>query len=556
MSARPQPPPPSGRSAAWPLLPLAVAVVVFACFAPALGHDFVVWDDELNFTLNAYYRGLSWAHLRWMATTFHMGHYQPLTWVTLGLDYLLWGMDARGYHLTNVLLHTANAVLFYWICLRLLRLAHGSRGAPAPDGARLRWTAAAAALFFAIHPLRVESVAWVSERRDVLSGLFYLSAILAYLRMQAAPRPSPVRRRWHAASVGLLVLSLSAKAWGMTLPVVLLALDAYPLRRPAPGETRAALLAEKLPWLAAAAIAAVLAFLAQRQGAEMLSLEQHGIAARAAQAAWGLCFYLGKTLLPIQLSPVYPLDPHLDAARPAYLAAAAVVLAITAAAIAGWRRWPWLAVSWLCFAAVVSPVLGVAQTGPQAAADRYTYLSCLPFALLAAAALGRLAERQARLAAAAAMAALIVLAALTARQVRIWSDSIALWNHALALDAENAIAHVNRGTAWEAKGDLDRAAADYAAAIDRDPRYADAYFGRGNVQRTRGDLDGAFADYDAFVRLRPHDPKGYANRGGVRHLQGDLEGAAADYRRALDLAPWDWAFRDTVTGNLAQLGGH
>src|SRR5437867_11690093 len=164
--------------AAW-LIPAVVALVVIACFLPTLRNDFVLWDDDLNFTDNPSYRGLSWPQLHWLFTPGHGGHYQPLSWVTLGLDYTLWGMNPTGYHLTSLLLHAVNAVLFYHVVVVLLRRAAVTASAGA---------AAVGALFFAIHPLRVESVAWASERRDVLSGLFYLATVLAYVRMAAAER--------------------------------------------------------------------------------------------------------------------------------------------------------------------------------------------------------------------------------------------------------------------------------------------------------------------------------------------------------------------------------
>jgi len=529
-------------------LPALVAFTVFACFASTLNHEFVTWDDPGTIVENVHYRGLGSDHLGWMFTTFHMGHYQPLSWVTFALDYSLWGMDPTGYHLTNVLLHVLNALLFYWLARRLLRLAHGA----STDATAVAVMAATAALLFAIHPLRVESVAWVSERRDVLSGSFFIATILAYLRMQAAAHASTARRHWFVLSVAFLMASLLSKAWGMTLPFVLLALDFYPLRR-FDRETVKALLVEKLPWLIPASLAAATAVMAQSIGAEMQAVADHGIAARLAQAAYGLCFYLLETLFPIGLSPLYPLPPHLDPFEPKYILSAAVVIAITATAAATWKRWPWLLVSWLSYAAIVFPVLGLAQTGPQIAADRYTYLSCLPWPLLAAAGLYRLSRTQLHLTAAATMAILMIIGVLTVQQASIWRDSLTLWNHVIRLEPNNAIAYVNRGAAFEAQGDLDAAAADYQAAIDINRNYADAYFGRGNVRRSRGDLDGAMADFDLTTRLRPRDPSGFANRGAVHHVRGDFALAEADYARALELARWDWAFRDVIVGNLAEL---
>src|SRR5436189_5366354 len=206
------------------LVPVLIALVTFAAFLPTLQNQFVNWDDDDNFLGNPHYRGLAWTNLRWMWTT-HLGHYIPLTWMTLGLDYLLWGMNPLGYHLTSLLLHAANAVVFFFIVRRILTLA---LPAPSERGHALTASAGVAALVFAIHPLRVESVAWVTERRDVLSGLFYLLTILMYLR---ACERGERRRGWYWLSVAAFVCALLSKSMVVNLPVVLLILDVYPLRR-------------------------------------------------------------------------------------------------------------------------------------------------------------------------------------------------------------------------------------------------------------------------------------------------------------------------------------
>src|SRR3989441_10597471 len=206
------------------LVPALIALVTFAAFLPALQNQFVNWDDHENFLDNPHYRGLGWTHLRWMWTT-HRGHYIPLTWMTLGLDYLLWDMNPVGYHLTSLLLHAANAVVFFFVVRRILTRALPS---PSEHGYALAVSSGVAALVFAIHPLRVESVVWVTERRDVLSGLFYLVAILLYLR---ACERGARGRGWYWLSVAAFVCALFSKSMVVNLPVVLLILDVYPLRR-------------------------------------------------------------------------------------------------------------------------------------------------------------------------------------------------------------------------------------------------------------------------------------------------------------------------------------
>jgi hypothetical protein len=293
--------------ASW-LVPLFVAVLTLAAFFPALSNGFVNWDDDKILYDNPLYRGLGWDRLSWMFTTFLMGHYQPLSWLTFAIDYLLWGMDPFGYHLTNVLLHTANAVLFYFISRRLLGAALSvSAGA---ENWQLNFSAGFAALLFAIHPLRVESVAWATERRDVLSGLFYFTTIYFYLRTVESVQPS-TRRRWLGVTVAAYLLSLLSKATAIALPVVLLVLDIYPLRRLTGSplnwlkrESRAVLY-EKLPFVILAIGFAAL--LAQQITGALKPLEQFGVISRVFQAGFALMFYLGKTLWPIGLAPIYEL---------------------------------------------------------------------------------------------------------------------------------------------------------------------------------------------------------------------------------------------------------
>ena len=241
------------------LVPVLIALVTFAAFLPALQNQFVSWDDDDNFMKNPDYRGLAWTHLRWMWTT-HLGHYIPLTWMTLGLDYLLWGMNPFGYHLTSLLLHAANAVIFFFIVRRILTRALPSLS---ERGHALALSAGFAALVFAIHPLRVESVAWVTERRDVLSGFFYLLAILVYLR---ACEREERGRGWYWLAA--FVCALLSKSMVVNLPVVLLLLDVYPLRRLGGAigrrsESARRVYVEKIPFVLLAVAASAIAVMAQ-----------------------------------------------------------------------------------------------------------------------------------------------------------------------------------------------------------------------------------------------------------------------------------------------------
>src|SRR2546426_5100631 len=349
------------RWGSW-LVPVLIALVTFAAFLPTLRNQFVTWDDPTNFLDNPHYRGLGWTHLRWMWTT-HRGHYIPLTWMTLGLDYLLWGMNPSGYHLTSLLLHAVNAVVFFLVGRRLLTLALPG---PSERGHALAISAGFAALVFAIHPLRVESVAWVTERRDVLSGLFYLLTILAYLR---ACEREEHGRRWYWMSVAVFVCALLSKSMVVNLPVALVILDIYPLRRLGGSvgwwsEEAHRVYVEKIPFVLLAAAASAIALMAQSSVHAAASLAQLSVPGRLAVSAYGLSFYLSKTVAPVSLSPLYERGGVNLWATP-FLLSYGGGQTITALALAFRRRAPGPPAARLADVVILLPVLRLFQSGPQ-----------------------------------------------------------------------------------------------------------------------------------------------------------------------------------------------
>jgi tetratricopeptide (TPR) repeat protein len=514
------------------LLGLIVGLVGVS-FYPVLGASFLNWDDDLNFTSNLRWRGLSPAHLRWMFTTLHVGHYKPFTWITFGLDYRLWGMDPAGYHLTNLVWHGVNALLVYAVIARLVRC-----GGPEPELLACRLGATVGALFFAIHPLRVESVAWLSERNGIHAATFALLSVAAYLRMVDAQNAGRRWLGWYLASVAAFAFSLASKGTAMMLPVVLLVLDVFPLRR-------GARVVEKLPFLVLSIGAVVLSTHLVHDAPATRTLAEHGVLARAAQSAYGLAFYLRKTLVPVGLSPLYVLERRLDPWRARYVVAGIVTLALSAIAYRARRRAPWLCAAWVAYVAILLPVLGVVQRGPQIAADRYTYLGCLPWAVLVGAAGRRVAigvtgrPLVGAAALGAAALAVVTLGSLTFRQAGVWRDSETLWNEALRLDPRNQTAHLNRGWALQGRGDLVGAVRDYNAALAIDPYDVLALIDRGSVRQELGDLEGAIADYSAAIRARPDVAVARYDRGLARQLAGDLDAALEDYAEAIRLGTDD-----------------
>jgi Tfp pilus assembly protein PilF len=497
-----------------------IAAAVIGAFTPALHAGFVYWDDDKNFLDNARWRGLSLEHLRWMATTFHGGPYQPLSWLTLGIDHALWGMDPRGYHLTNVLLHAIGAVAFFRLALRLLPLC-----TPKLEGKTLTWASASSALLFAVHPLRVESVAWITERRDVLSGIFFTLSILAYLRSATDPEPSG-RRGAYAASLACLLLCLLAKASGIVVPVVLLLLDRWPLRRP----LQVALLG-KIPFVLLAIPFAWLAWRGQASlSHEMPTLGEHGVAERLAQAAYSAVFYPVKTLLPVDLAPIYELPASLDPLAPRFLAAIVVAAAATALLFAMRRSIPAVWSAWASFLVIVAPVSGLVQVGPQLVADRYSYLACMPFALLAA---GALFSRLRRAAPVASLAAVAVLGVLTWRQARLWQDTETLFRRALEVDAQSYIAHDVVGRMATMRGRKDEAAAHYRAAIAIAPGQPIPHNNLGLLLLEENKLDEAVGQFREALRARPDYLRARGNLGVALFSQGKVAEAETELREAV-----------------------
>src|SRR5213594_4355161 len=461
------------RCVSW-LVPVLIASLTFAAFLPTLQNQFVTWDDEKNFLENPHYRGLGWTELCWMWTT-HLGHYIPLTWMTLGLDYVLWGMNPLGYHLTNLLLHAANAVLFYFVAFRILGL-----GLPDPGDRRqadLVLSAGFAALVFAIHPLRVESVAWVTERRDVLSGLFYLPAILIYLRTCERGERG---RGWYWAAVGLFACALLSKSMVVNLPIVLLILDVYPLRRLGGAigwwsEPARRVYVEKIPFVLLAAAAAAIAVMAQLSVHAAASLAQLSVPGRLAISAYGVSFYLWKMVVPLNLSPLYERPLTLNPSAMPFVLSYGLVLALTAIVLAVRRRAPGLLAVWLAYVVALLPVLGIFQSGPQIAADRYTYLAGLGWALLAGAALLSASRRLSFLSTGLAFLLLLGLGPLTWNQVHVWHDSEKLWSHAVAIDPGAPVGQYSLGMALAQQGKLTEAMAHYQTALRLNPDYVDAH---------------------------------------------------------------------------------
>jgi protein O-mannosyl-transferase len=531
------------------LAPVVVAMVSCVLFLPALWNGFVEWDDYENIVNNPHYRGLGWSQLRWMFTTFHHSLYRPFTWISLGLDYIFWGMNPLGYHLTSVLLHAANAVLVFYLAQRLLTLRHRT-AVPGRD-LPVRIAAAFAALIFAVHPLRVEPVAWVSARNDLLSAFFFLLTIIFYLEYARRKVNDEYRLgHWFAATVAAYACSLLSKASGITLPLVLLVLDVYPLGRLGKrgwfGPAVRKVWWEKLPFFFLAVITALAAVVAKYKAGSIASVENYGFSVRAVQSLYGLSFYIWKTLLPLKLSPLYQVPPDFTGSEPWALASASWAAILFVILFVLRSRWPAGLASLLCYVAILAPVLGFFQSGPQLAADRYSYLSCMSWALLAGGGLvhlwqlsqsGRFASRIAIPVTGVAAVALVALGALTWKQTQIWKDSERLWRHALSIQKDSVYAHNNLGMALAEQKRLDEAIVEFREVLQIDPRDADGHHNLGNALARKGRLGEAVEQFHEALRIRPDHAKAHYDLGNALARQGELDSAVLHFRQAVRYDP-------------------
>ena len=534
------------------LVPVCVALVALVSFLPATRGEFLSWDDEQNFVSNPYFRGLGGTQLRWMWSTFLLGHYIPVSWMSLGLDYSVWGMNPFGYHLTNLLIHAANAVLVYFIARRVMRVSTGSD----KDGAHgTSLVPAAAALLYAVHPLRVESVAWITERRDVLSGFFMLGSVLAYLRAVEQERTDRVA---YWGSVLLFTLAVLSKATVITLPAVLLILNVYPLRRLRVSVGRVIggrrVLLQLLPYMLPAIFGMVvsvvavhppylgrlgLTFMAPHQltelAANVSAQNQFALPGKVAVSAFSLCFYLTKTILPIGLSPFYEMPRAIDPLGPRFLASYAGAIALLVLC-SQWRRWPGLAAAVAIFVVISAPMLGIVQNGPQIAADRYTYHAGPALAILFAVGLHRMTGGGRRYSTVAA-SLIGILALLTWRQSRYWQTSESLWARVLRVDPSSALGQSAMASLRYKQDRVDEGLAFSAGALAVASDYAEARNDYGVGLARKGRIDEALVEYRRALALKPRFDDAENNLGVLMMAIGNADSALTHYRRALEINP-------------------
>lgn len=500
----------------------ALASLVILLYWPVTGYGFINYDDPLYVTGNPWVNGgLSWNSLRWASTAMLGGNWHPLTLLSHMVDCQLFGLEPGGHHLVSVLIHAANAVLLFVVLWWATSAA---------------WPSAFVAALFAVHPLNVQSVAWISERKNVLSTFFWLLTTAAYLRYARQPGG-----RRYLLVLLLFVLGLMSKAMLVTLPFTLLLLDYWPLGRWRPGDgARGAgrLVLEKAPLFVVALTAGLIAIMAQQTGDTVFSLAVFPLPMRVANGLVAYATYIKMMCWPAGLAAFYP---HPGASLPL----ARVILALLALSLVtvfvfkSTQNRPYLVVGWLWYLGTLVPVIGLVQVGSQALADRYAYVPLIGVFVMIVWWLDEIRERS-NLGTALTAAGLFLLVALgmgTRQQLRPWRDSVTLFEHAIARTKNNYLAHNNLGTALLREGRLDEALVEFARAVEANPGFLESEYNLATALIAKDRLEEAVIHLRRALRLNPEDAASLNNLAAAYIRMRRFEEAVPPLLRALELKP-------------------
>jgi tetratricopeptide (TPR) repeat protein len=560
-----------------------LTLLTLLVYLPSLLNDFSEMDDPTYILNNPYIRAFDGKFLKWAFFDFYAGNWHPLTWISHALDYALWGLNPLGHHLTSIVLHAGNTALVVVLVLKLLELARGGTS-PNPSSflndRTILITAGVTGLLFGIHPLHVESVAWVAERKDLLCAFFFLLSIMEYtkyVRTQGKETENRGQRtdngqqkirerqqrtiesyhdkagqkhifinRHYLVALGLFVLALMSKPMAVTLPVVLLILDWYPIQRIRSFRTLWAAMVEKFPFLVLSLTSSIATMIAQQTGGAMKMMAVIPPGTRILVAVRSLIGYLGKMLLPLNLIPFYPYPTDASLYSFEYASAILLSIGIMAACVAMMRKQKvWLS-AWGYYIITLLPVLGLIQVGEQSMADRYTYLPSLgPFVVIGMAvawigARSRSSGREKRQSLSTTVVMIssigLLLSWATIHQVALWRDDVKLWSSVIEREPTQVpFAYLLRGRAFEKEGQLDRAVADYTKAIALNPSFTAAYNNLGMIYAKARLYDQAIAVFSRSIFLDPAHTTSYSNRGRTYFSLGQYDKALEDLNKAIAL---------------------
>lgn len=555
------------------LVALAVAVLTYVIFVPALQNQFINWDDDVYIYDNSFIRSMDARFFKSAFLDFPVSYWHPLTWISHAIDYRLWGLNPVGHHLMNIVVHALNALIVVFLVIRLLKSSRNSVSGHVRNSRAILIAAMVTGLLFGLHPLRVESVAWAAERKDLLCALFFLLSLMTYTKYVEISNIEPERRRssrllekQYLLTVCLFILALMSKPMAVTLPFVLLILDWYPFRRVNSLKTFGGVLAEKLPFIVLSIFISIVTVYAQQASGALKSPDFAPFSARWLVGARSLVAYLWKMILPLNLVPFYPYPRDVSILNLKYFLPVVLVAGITLACIVVAKKRRLLLSIWGYYVITLLPVLGIIQAGGQSMADRYSYLPSLgPFLLVGLIIAGMyeniadskrsgLILRMAPLGAAVVM--LVFMSVITVRQIDIWKNSFVFWNYIIEKEPAGVpLAYNNLGLALKDRGRIGDAISQYQTAIRLDPNFGKAYVNLGNAYKAEGRLEMAIQQYQTVLRLNPNYAEVYNNLGVAYKAEGQLDNAIQQYQTALRLNP-NYAEAHNNLGNACARKGH
>jgi protein O-mannosyl-transferase len=519
--------------------------LVFYIFKSSLGYDFV-WDDREIIVNNVHIRSFSYDNLIWIFTTTFGGNYLPLTWLSFIMDYHVWGLESYGYRLVNIIVHGINSILLMLVTSSFLRLIYRTSA----NHILIIFSSVVGVLIYALHPLRIESVVWITERKDVLSAFFILISFLAYMnfRFQAAAAiTNNSLKRLYAISLCCFFMSLLCKAWAITFPAVLILLDMSTVHSSKLSMNKILeSIKQKVPYIIIAALFALIAIFGQNTAGAMITWEKLTLVDRVLQSSYGFNMYLLHTLFPSDLSPLYLLGKT-NFYDVKFFAHFLVFLAMFIFTFLIRKKTQWPLYFILIYFVIISPVLGFTQSGAQIMADRYTYIALMPFSIVISCITLRVIELISGLekyeisVACSIFTAYVfmmsVLVGSTSKQILIWKNEESLWSHAIEIDGLNYQALNNRADYRARKKLYAKSFEDYTLVIEIDAKNAYALNGRAATRIHTGDLKGAVNDLNAALNMLPTYVDALLNRGVAYHNIGDVELARNDFMKIIELLP-------------------
>lgn len=510
-----------------------LALIILSVFSTILDNNFVNWDDNKYIYENPNIKLINAYFFNWLSKAIVVGNWHPLTVLSHSIDYQIWGLDPFGHHLTNLVIHAFNTVLVFLLVQLLLRAVHDR---PKEN----TWTALLTALFFGLHPLRVESVAWASERKDILYAFFYLLSLITYLFYTYFSINK--HKLYYFLSLTCFLLALLSKPMAVTLPVVLLILDFFPLKR-LKSEIHI-LIVEKMPFYLLSFLFCAITMWSQNLDGAIKALEFSPLSIRIFVAVRAYIIYFEKFLFPFNLAPIYPYPlSTTNLASIAFIIPALILMLLLYIILRNFKKNRIFSALGLYYIITLLPVIGIIKVGDQALADRYSYLACLAPTLLCGLAVSNfLIFHGNRIYRKTTLIILILIVLFlsinTIKQLGVWQDSVTLWSHETKLYPDSiSRAYLKLGLAYDDSGNSKMAIKSYSKAIDINPLYRDAFNNRAVAYSGEGNYLMAMQDLDKAIKLDPNDAISYSSRGNVYFRLGDMKKAITNYSKAISIAP-------------------